>query len=161
MQLFFSMFIFFLFQLVWGVFSISSMKEYVFHNKINMMDSANISAQEMSALQDLYVSTNGNEWNWRNASYGIPWNFTTNSNPCTENWQGVTCRLYPSSSTQHVIELSLSDYNLNGTIPTSLINLTELEQFLVSHNYLYGKLMYISFILMFIINTQLVINYCI
>ena len=148
-------------QLMWGVFSVSNNEDYVFHNKITMMESANIPAQEMSALQDLYASTNGNEWNWRNEYLGIPWNFTDNSNPCTENWQGVTCRLYPSSSTQHVIELSLSDYNLNGTIPTSLINLTELEQFLVSHNYLYGKLMYISFILMFIINTQLVINYCI
>ena len=120
MQLFFLMFMFFLVQLIWGVLSVSKMEEYVFHNKITIMESANIPGQEMSALQDLYVSTNGNEWNWRNASYGTPWNFTVNSNPCTEQWQGVTCRLYPSSSTQHVIELSLSGYNLNGTLPTTL-----------------------------------------
>ena len=115
MKILFLIFMFFLVQLIWGVFSISNTEEYVFHNQITMTESDNIPAQEMSALQDLYVSTNGNEWNWRNSSYGIPWNFTDNSDPCTEQWQGVTCRLYPSSSTQHVIELSLSDYNLNGT----------------------------------------------
>ena len=137
------MFIFFLVQLVWGVFSISSMEEYVFHNKINMMDSANIPAQEMSALQDLYVSTNGNEWDWHNSSFGIPWNFTANSNPCTENWQGVTCRFYSNISTQHVTKLLLPDSNLYGTLPSSLMNLNKLELFIISHNHLYGKLLYL------------------
>ena len=110
------MIMFFLVQLMWSVFSVSNNEDYVFHNKITMMDSANIPVQEMSALEDLYVSTNGAKWYVR----GIPWNFTANSNPCTENWQGVTCSLYPNSSTQHVIELSLSGYNLNGTLPTTL-----------------------------------------
>ena len=72
MQLFFLMFMFFLVQLIWGVLSVSKMEEYVFHNKITIMESANIPGQEMSALQDLYVSTNGNEWDWRNSSFGIP-----------------------------------------------------------------------------------------
>ena len=144
---------FLLVQLLWGLFSISSMEDYVFHNKINFMESANIPAQEMSALEDLYVSTNGNEWNWRNSSFGIPWNFTANCNPCTENWQGIVCTFYPSSSTQHVIEISLSDYNLYGTLPPSLINLNKLDQLNVPQNHLYGKFLYISFILMYIINT--------
>ena len=134
---------FFLIQLMLGVFSISNTEEYVFHNQITMTESDNIPAQEMSALQDLYVSTNGNEWNWRNSSYGIPWKFTANSNPCTEHWQGVICSFYSSNSNKHIIELSLPDYNLYGTLPTSLMNLNKLELFNISHNHLYGKLLYL------------------
>ena len=123
-----------------NVFSISDIEEYVFHNEIIMVESENIPAQEISALQDLYVSTNGNEWNWRNTSYGIPWNFVENCNPCTEHWQGVTCRLYPNNSTLHVIEIALSDYNLNGTLPSTLKNFIKLERLIISINHLYGKL---------------------
>ena len=111
---------------------------------LNMVESATVPAEEISALQDLYMSTSGNEWNWHDASDGVPWNFTANCNPCVENWQGVTCKLDPNSSSQHIIMLSLNNYNLHGTLPTSLMNITKLEQLIMSNNNLYGKLQLIE-----------------
>ena len=136
--------VFFLVQLMLGILSMSNVKEeHVFHRSYKL-ESENIPAQEISVLQDLYISTNGNEWIWRDASYGIPWNFTANCNPCVENWQGVTCKLDPNSSSQHIIMLSLNNYNLHGTLPTSLMNITKLEQLIMSNNNLYGKLQLIE-----------------
>ena len=45
---------------------------------------------EFQALYDLYMSTNGDSWDW--PSPGKIWDFTEpNPNPCYENWQGITC----------------------------------------------------------------------
>ena len=107
---------------------------------LNMVESATVAAEEISALQDLYISTNGNEWNWHDASYGVPWNFTANCNPCEENWQGVTCRSYPNTASQNIIKLSLKNYNLQGTLPATLTELTKLENIILSYNYIYGTI---------------------
>ena len=132
----------FIVQIVLRIYSTSINETRIYKNKINLLQSDNIPAEEILSLQDLYLSTNGNNWNWRAPLYGIPWIFTANCNPCNENWQGVTCKFDPSSSSQHVVELSLSFYNLNGTLPSSLMSLTKLEQFVVSRNHLFGKLIF-------------------
>eukprot|EP01033_Poteriospumella_lacustris_P018624 gene18624-13409_t len=42
---------------------------------------------EISALQALYTSTNGDIWHWRTpySFYGYPWNFTATANPCDQS----------------------------------------------------------------------------
>ena len=114
------------------MFATSDMEMYV-----DQTATQNIPEQEISALHDLYISTNGDNWNWQNSSYGVPWNFTANCNPCAEDWQGISCS---HGSPLHVIIISLASYNLNGILPASVMNITELTQFDVSNNYLNGKL---------------------
>lgn len=128
--------LFFLVQLLLDVLSILIMEEF---NYLQVHTIKSIPPQEISALQDLYLSTKGNKWYWRDKLYGIAWNFTVNCNPCEERWQGVTCSTIQNKS-QHVVGISLEYYNLNGTLPTSLMNITKLEQLIVSNNHLYGKL---------------------
>ncbi len=55
-----------------------------------------INTNEITGLQYLYNSTNGDSWSWNNdtGTYGIPWNFTASSsllNPCYDHWQGIMC----------------------------------------------------------------------
>ena len=96
----------------------------------------------MTTLQFLYNQTNGNEWNWRPdyVRHGIPWNFTTISeqNPCNRSlpWQGVTCNKNESSITI----ILLPFYNLNGTIPTQIGQLSDLEGLDLNNNALTGTI---------------------
>ena len=112
------------------------------------------SIAQISALQDLYESCDGKNWDW-NSEYGSQWNFTAEVpfkeiNPCAAKWQGIACNCvlnnntYPSniyrdyyyddsfetpseSSANCTIEMvSLSSMNLDGTIPESVGNLTDL-----------------------------------
>lgn len=76
--------------------------------------------EEFNALQDLYVSTKGNNWNWQpnTTLCGIEWDFndTRYGNPCSTifPWQGVTCSSACGESPCNVQTLILSDYGLNG-----------------------------------------------
>lgn len=74
-------------------------------------------------MNDLYVSTNG--YNWEN--FGVPWNFANNSDPCVNHWEGITC----DSSNSNITILNLSGYGLLGTLPESIGNLTSLTQLLL------------------------------
>lgn len=94
---------------------------------------SSIPNSELQALQALYNHTNGENWNWQlnEKEYGIPWNFTQlNPNPCTQDWQGITC----DSMNCHVISLQLSDYHLEGILPSTLSELSELQILLISEN---------------------------
>ncbi len=84
-----------------------------------------ISQEECIALKDLYTSTNGE--NWIN---NTNWGKTTNIGI----WQGITIE------NNHVIKIDLRDNNLNGVLPSSLVNFTQLEEFLLRDNILYGKI---------------------
>lgn len=89
-------------------------------------ESVNIPDAELSALKDLYYSTNGAQWIWRKLE-GAVWNFSGNPNPCSDNWQGVTCaHPKPGETYINVLELSLQAYDLNGAIPSSISNLSQL-----------------------------------
>ena len=49
---------------------------------------------EYFALKDLYDSTGGPNWVWKNESdFGRKWHFesSTKINPCDEGWQGLLC----------------------------------------------------------------------
>ena len=85
--------------------------------------SAQISDLERNALIDLYKSTNGNEWN-------SSWNI----NDDASTWFGVTVK------NNKVVELNLSMNNLNGTIPSSIKNLTSLKVLNLGFNKINGTI---------------------
>ena len=105
---------------------------------------SNIPPSEYSALQDLYNSTNGPHWEWRNETVNgkttIPWNFTDPSlnNPCADNWQGVLCSCVGIRGCT-VTKLSLNSHNLAGTIPSSISQLANLTQLVLNRNNITGE----------------------
>lgn len=101
-------------------------------------DGANFSNVELGALHDLFSATNGDDWQWKNESTRIPWNFTSDANPCLDKWQGVSCVLPPPYDTYHVSNLSLWKFNLQGTLPGSMSNLSYLEVLDLHTNMLFG-----------------------
>jgi Leucine-rich repeat (LRR) protein len=101
-------------------------------NKINSLlvlfftFSISLSAQsyrEFIALHELYQSTNGKEWN-------TTWDFDAP----IETWEGVTVK------NGHIVGLDLSNNNLNGEVPPTLVNLKHLIHLNLSGNELEGKL---------------------
>ncbi len=81
-----------------------------------------IPGDERSVLEELYVSTEGDNWddntNWLGPS----------GSEC--DWYGVIC----NADGNHVIGISLSGNNLQGSLPDSINQLSQLEFFLVDHN---------------------------
>lgn len=47
---------------------------------------------EYDALYEIYASTSGDRWVWNQRQSGIPWNFSGVSDPCLDEWQGISCR---------------------------------------------------------------------
>jgi hypothetical protein len=91
--------------------------------------SYNVPSYQIEALQDLYDSTNGWQWNWKVplTEYGVKWNFSqTSPNPCIEGWQGISCSSDCSHAPCLITELVLDGYGLDGTLPMSLGNITSL-----------------------------------
>lgn len=84
---------------------------------------AQISISEKQALQDLYTSTNGDQWN-------NSWDLLK---PVSD-WQGVTIK------DNKVISVSLLFNNMEGTIPSSIGQLTYLETLELSFNKLEGSI---------------------
>ena len=110
---------------------------------------------ELEALESLYNSTNGKFWTWRNNSVvgnmtvvnvtggGAIWNFTSDANPCLEHWQGVVCYsncTVDASANCLVRSLELVEFNLSGSIPPQISQLTGLNRFNVFGNYLTGTI---------------------
>ena len=91
---------------------------------------AAIPAAERAALIALYNSTDGANW-WNRAGWSTP-----ASDACT--WAGVTCS-GPAGS-EHVTALKLNFNNLTGTVPASLMGLTELTALNLRQNALTGPL---------------------
>lgn len=90
---------------------------------------------EVRALQALYDSTQGEDyWAWQPTdTAGQVWNFTTSPNPC-DNWQGVECRQANTALPCQVDSLVLDGYDLVGSIPRALSNLTGLTTLQLSNN---------------------------
>jgi hypothetical protein len=77
-------------------------------------------------------------FNW---DYNLNW--MSNSDPCDINlgWYGVSCELSEYETDYlYVKSLFLSQNNLQGTLPTTLQNLSHLQSLVLDHNLLEGTL---------------------
>ena len=81
------------------------------------------------ALVDLYNSTNGNNW-FNRSGWSVPGR--TGDNPC--GWFGVSC------NNGRVVNIALSENNLNGKLPESLTTMNALEYFYFTNNSLSGSI---------------------
>lgn len=98
-------------------------------------------SKQYFALETFFNSTNGYDWSWKNETlYGNRWDFSTSNSslPCTNNWQGIYCQC--KYGVYSIINLNLVDYNLNGTIPSSIEYLTGLLSFNVGKNGIFGPI---------------------
>lgn len=101
--------------------------------------SNDIPYSEMLALSDFYQSTAGDHWVWRDdAVYGARWNFTHPA-PCTDSWQGIECE-WGIDDSYHVVNLTLSSYNLSGTLCDTISDLTQLVFLYLYSNQLIGSI---------------------
>ncbi len=90
---------------------------------------------EMTALQDLFESTQGAHWLWLET--GGKWNFTGDHNPCTEKWQYLKCRDVASidEPTSHIDVIAIRDnINMNGSLPLSIGNFKTMQTFDIENN---------------------------
>jgi Leucine-rich repeat (LRR) protein len=111
------------------------------HGSIEYDD--NILIIQRQILYDLYESTDGNNWRWKGNDGH--WNFTssiTHDDPCELNnmWQGINCTSLVNSNYRFISSIDLNSYNLYGTIPSSVCNLTYLQYFDLSSNKLIGSI---------------------
>lgn len=88
--------------------------------------SIDIPLSECNALTDLYVSTDGDNWN-DNTNW-----FNTTS--ICNTWTGVSC------FTNTVYSLNLPNNNLSGVLSSSIGDLISLEFLGLNHNHLYGEI---------------------
>ena len=73
--------------------------------KYNQSELINIPSYERQALYDLYIATNGDDWDYQEGNEGH-WNFSDpNVNPCSNSnrWQGLNCTTPTSSSSYYYI----------------------------------------------------------
>lgn len=121
-----------------------------------------IPSTEMNALYDLYMSTNGENWLWKEHKnvafdrHNTIWNFTGTHNPCEERWQGLLCNcgndsvlvnlllrrnitsLNESSSNCTIIAIDLTAFNMSGYLPVSIGDLPSLRYVRMAINSLKG-----------------------
>lgn len=106
---------------------------------ISAVQCVNIPISEFNALQSIYDSASGDGWRWLVPydQYGFPWSFSNlssyfgdpypNSNPCIEQWQGVTCSPCTSPHEEyHITELILNTMDMHGSVSSAIANLTHL-----------------------------------
>lgn len=88
-------------------------------------------SEERQALVDLYHQAGGKSWRRSD-------NWLSSQSICT--WYGVTCSNNTATGQQHVVQFSLYDNLLEGTIPSSLGALSEVNYFALSTNKLSGNI---------------------
>jgi Leucine-rich repeat (LRR) protein len=70
----------------------------------------------------------------------MEWVFNSTSNPCADNWQGVTCTTAPEEGFLHVAELSLNQHALTGYLPAELSGLSYMQTLSLPTNALTGTI---------------------
>ena len=103
---------------------------------------------ELAALRDLYYATGGNEtWDRTDGWITLDQSGTAPSDPCDDEWYGVTCDTANQSGWQHVVELDLSQAygqgtvgnGLDGSLPESIGNLTHVTKLRLGTSYDYSS----------------------
>ena len=89
-----------------------------------------VSESERQALVDLYLATNGDDWK-KNENW-------LSGDPCDSHWYGISTPLNPCTTS--VRALSLEYNSLEGTLPSSLGNLSQLQTIHLYDNTLNGTL---------------------
>ena len=107
---------------------------------------SNVPYNQFQALKSLYDATGGNYWRWPKLN-NSHWNFNNaNSsnypNPC-KGWYGVVCvsneTLFDDAAC-NIYGLYLAGYNLTGTLPPDIANLTELLALNLPYNHIEGSI---------------------
>lgn len=94
-----------------------------------------VPADQINGLEILYDTTDGLKWQWKPSYFGIEWSFDDDSNPCMDNWQGITCSTACSERDScDIIELELNDYGLRNHLPSQLSLLSALSNLDLSAN---------------------------
>jgi Leucine-rich repeat (LRR) protein len=97
-------------------------------------DRRNIQDYERHSLRDIYTSAGGDGWRWQSSAGR--WNFTDpDVNPCTPGsyrWEGLGCVVF--GDYYYISNISLSSYNLRGSLSDSIGNLTSLTSIDLSFN---------------------------
>lgn len=112
---------------------------------IDVYQPTTIPSSEYYALEDLYNSTDGENWLWGDiALYGPHW-FDDSPYPCsTPMWQGLNCSCVSAerslTKSCHVTDITLDNYLLKGILPPSLNDLMELSTLSLGLNELNGTI---------------------
>ena len=98
---------------------------------------------EVVALGAIYNSTGGENW----VCEGTDWNFSGESDPCSDQWKGIicndtasNCKLFACS----VLELVLPQCGLAGVLSNDLTNLQWLQVLNLEGNNIIGYFFIIS-----------------
>lgn len=112
---------------------------YKFQENMNPVPEA-----EVAALAELYDHNNGQDWIWPDGAFA--WDFSSSDSTysiCSPpfKWYGITCDCVRSMSQCYVVGVILPEVGLTGQISeVSFGSLTYLESLDLSRNLLFGKL---------------------
>lgn len=99
---------------------------------------------QYNGLYDFYTALGGENWIYLEplSEYGNKWNFTTTNSslscPCSGRWQGITCETMETECM--ILDISLSNYDLVGTMPESIGNFTSLQKLNIGKNSIHGTI---------------------
>eukprot|EP01038_Epipyxis_sp_PR26KG_P012208 gene12208-16353_t len=95
---------------------------------------SNLPAYELSALEDIYLSTDGP--NWVVSPGSVAWNFDQASpNPCVQAWFALECIFNSSQNLYHISSIAFANAALHGTLPSSIGVFSELSNLGILYNY--------------------------
>jgi hypothetical protein len=102
-----------------------------------------ISKQSYDAIESLYNATDGWNWAWDPLQpLSTVWQFPTSLwTPCSSGWQGLVCvQQDMKDGSCDITEISLSYYNLVGSVASELGNLVNLHKLMLQYNSLNGSI---------------------
>ena len=101
-----------------------------------------VSESQMVGLEYLFNSTNGERWIFPPSKIDGPkWEFDPPTNPCSPEWQGITCDCISSGADTEdcgITEIQLDECNMRGVVPDQLSLLSSLTYLHLNNNFLNG-----------------------
>ena len=107
--------------------------------------SCNITTNDFEILYSIFQSTNGGSWSYNTTDTNSSrWNFSGDptSDPCKDNWYGITCSACPTSYSDYcpVTKINLASSNMSGNLPSDIWNLRNLTVIDLSYNTIAGPI---------------------